>query len=80
MDTDWFFFEAISINERVLAFVKATRSRKLFGPESDRSDGARPPKRVLAFARHITYGLPTMKQQLRCPHYFLQQTENVTQL
>jgi hypothetical protein len=28
-------------------------------------------KRVLAFACHIQYGLPTMKQQFRCPHYFL---------
>jgi hypothetical protein len=27
-------------------------------------------KRVLAFACHIQYGLPTMKQQFGCPHIF----------
>jgi len=40
-------------------------------PESNRLDGAWLRKRVLAFACHIKYALPTMKLQFGCPYYFI---------
>jgi hypothetical protein len=66
------FCEAILIDQRQARIREVDTSARAIRPESDRlKNSPWKRKRVLAFACHIQYGLPTMKQQFRCPRYFL---------
>ena len=60
------------IDGLVYAFVRVTRQRGRSDRKSDRlENNAWKRKRVLAFACHIKYGWPAMKQQSRCPRHFI---------